>query len=598
MHLPSNNSKGVVKVGLASCGIAAGAQEVFDYLAKQISERGLRVSLKKTGCLGMCFKEVLVEVVPQGKDERIIYGEVTPKRVERILKEHLERGRPIKEWIVLGDGIHTPFESFFSKQRRIVLRNCGVIDPESIDEYLDAGGYQALKKVLKKMGPDGVIEEIGKSGLRGRGGAGFPTSRKWEFTRAASGEPKYVVCNADEGDPGAFMDRSVLESDPHSVLEGLFIAGYAIGASEAYIYVRAEYPLAVKRLKEAIRQAEEKGYLGESILGTHFDFRITIMEGAGAFVCGEETALIASLEGRRGMPRFRPPFPATSGLWGKPTCINNVETLANIPWIITNGGGKFSECGIKKSRGTKVFALAGKITRGGLVEVPMGISLREVIADIGGGIQNGGKLKAIQIGGPSGGCIPEALVHTLVDYESVTRTGAIMGSGGMVVMDETTCMVDVAKFFLSFTQKESCGKCTFCRIGTLRMLEILERITEGKGHPRDLELLEDLAEKVKEASLCGLGQTAPNPVLTTLRYFKDEYEAHILERRCPAKRCRALITFEIIPEKCNGCRACLLRCPTEAITGEKKKPHRIDQEKCTRCGICLDNCKFDAVLVK
>jgi NADH-quinone oxidoreductase subunit F len=598
MHLPSNDSNTVVKVGLASCGIAAGGQEVFDYLAKEVAKRGLPVSLKKTGCLGMCFKEVLVEVAPQGNDGRIIYGEVTPKRAERILKEHLENGHPIKEWIVLGDDIHTPFENFFAKQRRIVLRNCGVIDPECIDEYVDAGGYQALEKVVKRMGPDKVIEEVGKSGLRGRGGAGFPTGRKWELTRRAWGEPKYVVCNADEGDPGAFMDRSVLESDPHSVLEGLLIAGYAIGASDAYIYVRAEYPLAVKRLRQAIRQAEERGYLGESILGTHFGFRIRIMEGAGAFVCGEETALIASLEGRRGMPRFRPPFPATSGLWGRPTCINNVETLANIPWIITNGGKKFSECGTKKSKGTKVFALAGKITRGGLVEVPMGISLREVIADIGGGIQDGGRLKAVQIGGPSGGCIPETLAHTLVDYESVTRTGAIMGSGGMVVMDQTACMVDVAKFFLSFTQKESCGKCTFCRIGTLRMLEILERITEGRGHPQDLELLEDLADKVKEASLCGLGQTAPNPVLTTLRYFKDEYEAHILERRCPAKKCRALITFEIIPEKCNGCRACLLRCPSEAITGEKKKPHHIDQEKCTQCGICLDSCKFDAVLVK
>jgi len=598
MYLPLNDSKTVVKVGLASCGIAAGGQEVFDYLAKEIGERNLPVSLKKTGCLGMCFKEVLVEVVPQGKNERIIYGEVTLRRAERILKEHLERGRPIKEWIVLGDGIHTPFESFFAKQRRIVLRNCGVIDPESIDEYVNAGGYQALEKVVKRMGPDKVIEEVGKSELRGRGGAGFPTGKKWELTRAASGEPKYVVCNADEGDPGAFMDRSVLESDPHGVLEGLLIAGYAIGARQAYIYVRAEYPLAVKRLKEAIRQAEERGYLGESILGTDLNFRIKIMEGAGAFVCGEETALIASLEGRRGMPRFRPPFPATSGLWGKPTCINNVETLANIPWIIINGGGKFSECGIKKSRGTKVFALAGKITRGGLVEVPMGITLREVIFGIGGGIQNDGKLKAVQIGGPSGGCIPETLAHTLVDYESVTSTGAIMGSGGMVVMDETTCMVDVAKFFLSFTQKESCGKCTFCRIGTLRMLEILERITEGRGNPEDLELLEDLAEKVKEASLCGLGQTAPNPVLTTLRYFKDEYEAHIFEKRCPAKKCRALITFEIIPEKCTGCRVCALRCPTEAILGEKKEPHRIDQEKCTRCGICLDSCKFDAVLVK
>ncbi|MCK4926135.1 NADH-quinone oxidoreductase subunit NuoF, partial [Candidatus Aerophobetes bacterium] len=474
----------------------------------------------------------------------------------------------------------------------------GIIDPESIDDYQNAGGYQALEKVLRSMSPEEVIEEVKGSGLRGRGGAGFSTGRKWELARNAPGEPKYVVCNADEGDPGAFMDRSVLESDPHSVLEGLLIAGYAIGALEAYIYVRAEYPLAVKRLKVAIQQAEEKGYLGKSILGTHFGCSIRILEGAGAFVCGEETALIASLEGRRGMPRFRPPFPATSGLWGKPTCINNVETLANIPWIIINGGKKFSEYGIKKSRGSKVFALAGKINRGGLVEVPMGITLREVIFDIGGGIQNGGRLKAVQMGGPSGGCIPEALADTPIDYESVTGTGAIMGSGGMVVMDESTCMVDVAKFFLSFTQKESCGKCTFCRIGTLRMLEILERITDGKGHLRDLEILEDLAQKVKEASLCGLGQTAPNPVLTTIRYFKDEYEAHIEKRRCPAKKCRALISFEIIPEKCTGCRACALCCPTEAVSGEKKKPHRIDQVKCIKCGMCLDSCKVDAILVK
>lgn len=597
MHLPSNDSRTVVKVGLASCGIAAGAQEIFDYLAEEIRTRNLPVRLERTGCLGMCFKEVLLEVLEEG-NKSLLYGEITRDRAERILREHLEEGRPIKDWIIMGEGIHTPLENFFSKQRRIVLRNCGIIDPESIDDYQDAGGYQALEKVLRSMSPEEVIEEVKGSGLRGRGGAGFPTGRKWEFARNAPGEPKYVVCNADEGDPGAFMDRSVLESDPHSVLEGLLIAGYAIGALEAYIYVRAEYPLAVKRLKVAIQQAEEKGYLGKSILGTHFGCSIRILEGAGAFVCGEETALIASLEGRRGMPRFRPPFPATSGLWGKPTCINNVETLANIPWIIINGGKKFSECGTRKSRGSKVFALAGKINRGGLVEVPMGITLREVIFDIGGGIQNGGRLKAVQMGGPSGGCIPEALADTPIDYESVTGTGAIMGSGGMVVMDESTCMVDVAKFFLSFTQKESCGKCTFCRIGTLRMLEILERITDGKGHLRDLEILEDLAKKVKEASLCGLGQTAPNPVLTTIRYFRDEYEAHIEKRRCPAKKCRALISFEIIPEKCTGCRACALCCPTEAVSGEKKKPHRIDQVKCIKCGMCLDSCKVDAILVK
>lgn len=588
----------VVKVGLASCGIAAGAREVFDYFAKEIAARNLAVTLKKTGCLGMCFKEVLVEVVSPRRKEGIVYGEVTLEKAKRILVEHLERGRPVREWAIRGDGIKTSLEAFFSKQRRIVLRNCGIINPESIEEYENTGGYQALEKVVKEMEPDTIIKEITASGLRGRGGAGFPTGRKWQFARAASGHPKYVLCNADEGDPGAFMDRSVLEGDPHSVLEGLLIAAYSIGASQGFFYVRAEYPLAVKRLRGAVKQAEERGYLGARTLGTDFSCSISIMEGAGAFVCGEETALIASLEGRRGMPRFRPPFPATSGLWGKPTCINNVETLANIPWIIVHGAQKFSDCGTESSKGSKVFALAGKINRGGLIEVPMGITLREVIFDIGGGIQNGGRFKAVQLGGPSGGCIPEKLADTPVDYESVTGTGAIMGSGGMVVMDETTCMVDVAKFFLSFTQKESCGKCTFCRIGTLRMLETLERITEGKGRPEDLTSLGTLAEDVKEASLCGLGQTAPNPVLTTLRYFADEYEAHILEKRCPAKKCRALITYEIILEKCTGCRACALRCPTEAILGEKEKPHRIVQEKCTKCGICLDSCKFDAVLVE
>ncbi|MCK4354073.1 MAG: NADH-quinone oxidoreductase subunit NuoF, partial [Dehalococcoidia bacterium] len=530
------NRKWVIRVGLASCGIAAGGLRIYDALKTKLQEKDLPIEVKQTGCMGMCYNEVLVEV-SSPEHGRVFYGKVTPSKLDRIIEDHIIGGQPVTEWIVLADWMKTEGSDFLAKQVRIVLRNCGTIDPESIDDYLAADGYEALRKVLHSMSPQEVIDEITRSGLRGRGGAGFPTGVKWSFAKKASGNPKYIICNADEGDPGAFMDRSVLESDPHSVIEGILIAAYAIGASEAYIYVRAEYPLAVRRLKIALAQAKEKGFIGEDILGCKFSLDTKIRLGAGAFVCGEETALIMSIEGHRGMPRPRPPFPAQSGLWGKPTNINNVETLANVPWIILNGADAYSVYGTEKSKGTKLFALAGKVAHGGLVEVPMGITLKEIVFDIGGGTSSGQKFKAIQIGGPSGGCIPARLADIPVDYESVTSTGAIMGSGGMLVIDESTCMVDVAKFFMNFIQDESCGKCTFCRIGTLRMLEILQRITEGQGKEGDIQLLKELAEKVQKASLCGLGQTAPNPVLTTIRYFRDEYEAHIYEKRCPAKKC-------------------------------------------------------------
>jgi NADH-quinone oxidoreductase subunit F len=479
-----------------------------------------------------------------------------------------------------------------------VLENCGRIDPESLEDYLATGGYQALRQCLQNLKPAQVSELILASGLRGRGGAGFPTGRKWQLMAAAEGAPKYFICNGDEGDPGAFMDRGVLESDPHRVLEGMLIGGYATGATVGYVYVRAEYPLAVKRVNLAIAQAAAAGYLGRNILGSSFAFEIRVREGAGAFVCGEETALIQSIEGERGMPRIRPPFPAQKGLWGKPTTINNVETLANVPWIVLNGAAAFAALGTEKSKGTKVFALAGKIRYGGLVEVPMGITLREIVENIGGGSGTGRPVKAVQTGGPSGGCIPASLFDTRIDYEELNRTGAIMGSGGMVVMDDTACMVDIARFFLSFTRKESCGKCTFCRIGIQRMLELLTRITEGQGTVADLQLLEELAGKVKAASLCGLGQTAPNPVLTTLRYFRNEYEAHIRDKKCPAKVCKALLTYSIIAEKCVGCTACARACPTKAITGERKKVHVLDQAKCIRCGACAAACKFDAIQIE
>jgi len=506
----------------------------------------------------------------------------------------LPKGEPIEEWLVWTSEGRGREKGFLDSQRRIVLRNCGLIDPENIEEYLEAGGYQALQSVLERKDPDGLINTIVESGLRGRGGAGFLTGMKWRFTRLAKGRQKYVICNADEGDPGAFMDRSVLESDPHSVLEGMAIAGHAIGATQGYIYVRAEYPTAVERLNIAIAQAEARGLLGDDVCGAGVEFRVALKEGAGAFVCGEETALIASVEGRRGIPRVRPPFPAVKGLWDCPTSINNVETFANVPWIVQNGAQAFNGLGTANSRGTKVFAMAGKIRRGGLVEVPMGISIRAIVHDVCGGIKEDRKFKAVQMGGPSGGCIPAELEDTVIDYESINKTGAIMGSGGLVVLDETTCMVDVARFFLDFTQRESCGKCTFCRVGTKRMLEILVRITEGKGQERDLEKLENLASLVRNNSLCGLGQTAPNPVLKTLKYFRGEYEAHISNHRCPAHHCQALLTYTI-NEKCNGCQVCKRSCAAKAITGEKGKPHVIDHSLCVRCDECFRACRFEAI---
>ncbi|RME32059.1 MAG: NADH-quinone oxidoreductase subunit NuoF, partial [Candidatus Zixiibacteriota bacterium] len=512
-----------VLVGLGTCGISAGGEKVYKALAEELKEHPGAFELKETGCIGMCYREVLVEV-RNGDSDGHIYGEVTPERVGEIVEKDILGNETIDDWLVTGDNREP---GFFEHQKRIVLRNCGRIDPSSIDEYIAAGGYEALKKILAGMSPEEVIEEVLTSGLRGRGGAGFPTGMKWKFARQASGDKKYIICNADEGDPGAFMDRSVLEGDPHAVLEGMLIAGYAIGSDEAYIYVRAEYPKAVARLRRAIAQAMQRSFLGENILGSGFNFIIRIKEGAGAFVCGEETALIQSIEGRRGMPRFRPPFPAQSGLWGKPTNINNVETLANIPWIIMNGGKAYAAFGTEDSKGTKVFAMAGKVKRTGLVEVPMGLTINQIVFDVCGGIVDDRPFKAVQMGGPSGGCIPASMCDLPIDYQQINQTGAIMGSGGLIVMDDTTCMVDVAKFFLTFTQAESCGKCTFCRIGTKRMLEILERITIGEGTMEDLENLDELSQQIKVASLCGLGQTAPNPVLTTLKYFRDEYVAHI-----------------------------------------------------------------------
>lgn len=586
-----------ITVGLSSCGIAAGAGKVMEAFQHEVERRGLDVILKRTGCTGMCYREPLVDVEVPGVG-KFTYGGVTPDGVGRILEEHIQGGRPVEEWLVHAPARELPDDAYRSRQVRLVLRNAGVIDPESIEEYVSVGGYAALEKVLKDMTPEEVIYEIKQSGLRGRGGAGFPTGAKWDLARRQPGDVKYVIVNADEGDPGAFMDRSILEGDPHSVLEGLAIAAYAIGAREGYVYVRAEYPLAVKRLARAIADARARGFLGRNILGAGFEFDVHIKEGAGAFVCGEETALIASIEGSRGMPRLRPPFPAAEGLWGRPTNINNVETYANVPWIIANGAAAFAAFGTETSKGTKVFALAGKIARGGLVEVPMGTTLREVIYDVGGGVPGGGKFKAVQLGGPSGGCIPADQIDIPVDYESVTKTGAIMGSGGMIVMDDSTCMVDIARFFLKFTQDESCGKCTFCRIGTKRMLEILERICAGDGREGDIELLEELGRTVAASSLCGLGQSAPNPVLTTIKYFREEYEAHINEKRCPGKVCKALITYEIDPDKCTGCTLCARVCPVGAVRGEKKQVHTIDQELCTKCDACRKACKFDAVVVR
>ncbi len=583
-----------LKVGLATCGIAGGAAKVYRALEEKLE--GSSIPLERTGCIGMCYNEPLVEVI-EADGQSYLYGNLEPEDSTRIVEQHIGEGKPVTELLVLGRGSETDDPSYFSRQKRILLKNSGHIDPEEIDSYIAADGYEGLKRALTSMTPEEVIAEIESSGLRGRGGAGFPTHLKWSLTRKAEGEQKYIVCNADEGDPGAFMDRSILEGDTHSVLEGMLIAGFAIGASVGYVYIRAEYPLAIRRLQIAIRQAEERGLLGENILGSGFKFEVFIREGAGAFVCGEETALLMSSEGKRGMPRFRPPFPAEKGLFGCPTSINNVETFANVPRILHQGAAAYSSLGTAESKGTKVFALAGKIKRGGLIEIPMGTTINEIVFDIGGGISTGKPFKAVQTGGPSGGCIPADLGDTPVDYESLKKIGAIMGSGGLLVMDEETCMVDVARYFLTFTREESCGKCTFCRTGTNQMLKILEGITEGEGREEDVDTLIEMAEKIKAGSLCGLGQTAPNPVLTTIKYFRDEYDAHVREKYCPAKKCKALIDYTIIEDACTGCTVCARQCPVDAISGAKKEPHLIDQDACIRCGLCTNSCKFDAITV-
>jgi NADH-quinone oxidoreductase subunit F len=582
-----------ITVGLATCGVSAGAAKVFETFRRLVQGDGGAATLHATGCLGMCYREPLVEV--DDGTTKYLYGDVDEKKATAIFRRHAVGGTPVEEYLVLRNFTEGPEQGFLARQVKIVLRNCGYLDPDSIEDYERRDGYRAIRKVLAEMTPEAVIQVIADSGLRGRGGAGFPTGQKWKFGRQAPGDVKYVVCNADEGDPGAFMDRSVLEGDPHTVLEGMMIAAYAIGASHGYVYCRAEYPLAVKRLKRAIALLTEKGYLGQNIFGSSMCFDVKLKEGAGAFVCGEETALIASIEGKRGTPRPRPPFPAVKGLWGKPTSINNVETFANVPWIILNGAAAYAAWGTEKSKGTKVFAVAGRAKRTGLVEVPMGITIGEVVNEVCGGIKENKRFKAVQMGGPSGGCIPASLGGTQIDYDQITKTGAIMGSGGMVVMDETTCMVEMARFFLQFTQNESCGKCTSCRIGTLRMLEILEQIVLGKGTEEDLAHLEEIARFVKGSSQCGLGQTAPNPVLTTLRYFRDEYEAHIRDRRCPAHQCSALVKFVIDHEKCNGCMLCARQCPAHCIIGEKKQPHTIVEEQCTKCGKCFTVCNVDAI---
>jgi len=610
-----------IMVGMATCGISAGADKVYAALAQRIAELGLDAVLTKTGCIGFCQREPLVDVI-YPKKVRLTYQAMTAETAAALV-EALKEGRiyesqslcRIDQEDFLVEGVVRPYANphppelppefpryedlpFFSKQVKISLRNCGFINPESIEEYIARGGYQALCKAVAEMTPEAVIAEVKASGLRGRGGAGFPTGLKWEFCRKAPGELKYVICNADEGDPGAFMDRGILEGDPHAVIEGMAIGAYAMGAREGYVYCRAEYPLAIDHLKTAISQAEGLGLLGENIFGSDFSFKLKIREGAGAFVCGEETALIASIEGRVGEPRPRPPFPAQSGLWGRPTTINNVKTWSHIAPIVARGADWYASFGSGNSKGTTVFSLVGKVNNSGLVEVPLGITLREMIYDLGGGIIGDRAIKAVQTGGPSGGCIPEEFLDTPVDYDSLAALGSIMGSGGMIVMDEKDCMVNVAKYFLDFTRDESCGKCTPCREGTLRLMEKLEAITEGRGQEGDVDKLIKMSELIKKTSLCGLGATAPNPVLTTIKYFRDEYEAHIRDHKCPAKVCKPLITFNVVADLCTGCQLCRLKCPTEAVIGAKKEPHQIIQEKCIKCGTCYDACKFDAVTVE
>jgi len=592
-----------IVVGLGTCGIAAGGQKVMDALKKEAAERELDVDFDITSCIGMCYAEPVVEISLPGAAS-VVYGGIYPDKVAQLLESHVIGKTPVKELAVIQiPGNATPYDgidvmekaAYYEKQVRSVTSRLGRTNPENIADYIATGGYAGLEKALS-MEPQAIIDEIKKSGLRGRGGGGFPTGMKWQFVHNAVGEKKYIVCNADEGDPGAFMDRSVLEGDPHAVMEGMMIAAFAIGADEGVIYCRAEYPLAIKRLNLAIEVAEKMGIMGKNIMGSGFNFKMRIKAGAGAFVCGEETALLNSIEGKRGMPRVRPPFPANAGLWAKPTCLNNVETFANVPFIIRKGGDWYASMGTEKSKGSKVFCLTGKINNTGLAEVPMGITLREIVFNIAGGIQDGKAFKAVQSGGPSGGCLPTSQLDLPIDYDSLIGAGAMMGSGGLVVMDETTCMVDVARFFLNFTQLESCGKCTPCREGTKRLLEILTRICNGEGVIEDIATLERLGKVIKSSALCGLGQTAPNPVLTTLRYFRDEYEAHIIDKRCPAGCCTALASFSILSDKCIGCTACVKACPAAAISGEGKKAHAIDRNKCIKCGACINKCKFNAIV--
>lgn len=579
-----------IVVGEGSCGIAAGAEKVRQALLKE-NLNGAQLTI--AGCIGMCYLEPVVDIYEDGKDVKRLVR-VTESDAKKIAEYAQTKDESVIAPLLVSD----EDKEFLDKQTRIALRRCGIINPEEIEDFIHADGYTALKKVITSMTPEDVIEVIKTSGLAGRGGAGFPTWFKWNAARQSDGEEKYLICNADEGDPGAFMDRAVIESDPHNLIEGMLIGAYAIGAKNAVVYVRAEYPLAIKRLEMAIEQATKAGYLGEHIFGTDFSCKMTIKAGAGAFVCGEETALIESLEGHRGMPRLKPPFPAQSGYWRKPSNINNVETFANVSWIINNGGEAFAAMGTEGSKGTKVFAVTGKVKRSGLVEIPMGKTLRDVIFDIGGGMKGDKAFKAVQMGGPSGGCIPAELIDTVIDYKALGATGAIMGSGGMVVMDESTCMVGMAKFFLDFTAKESCGKCVHCRIGTTRMLEILTRITDGKGQDGDVELLEELCYGIKDGALCGLGQTAPNPVLTTIKYFKNEYIAHIKDKTCPAGECSNLVEYSIDKDACRGCTLCARNCPVGAIEGTVKNPHKIDADKCIKCGKCMDSCKFGAVIKK
>lgn len=598
------SKKPLIFVGAATCGRSAGAMDVLETFHRELKNHNIDANVFETGCLGLCYAEPLINIMKPGRPT-IWYRSITPEKIKELINRYLLNDDPMVDDALgtTGDGGVEGIPALFDlpvlkSQVRRVLGNCGIIDPTNINHYIANEGYQALHKVLFEMDPESVINEVKRSGLRGLGGAGFPTGRKWESCRRTPADERYVVCNADEGDPGAFVDRSILEGDPHSVLEGMVIAGYAIGGKKGYIYVRAEYPLAVKRLQIAIAQAREKGFLGRNILGSGFDFDLEIFQGAGAFVCGESTALVRSIEGKRGMPKPLPrPRTTEVGLWDKPTLLNNVKTYGNIHWIITQGADWFARQGTEESKGTAIFSLAGKVANCGLVEVPMGIPLREIIFTIGGGIPGGKKFKAAQTGGPSGGCLPASLLATPVDFDSLNAAGSMMGSGGMVIMDEDTCMVDIARYFLDFTQKESCRQCSLCLLGSLQMLKTLEAITEGKGKPEDIDLLLELGEAIKMGSICGLGQSAPNPVLTTLRYFREEYEAHIYEKKCPARVCKELISYLILPDKCKACLICLKECPVDAIRGKKKQVHVIDQDKCIRCGICLSVCpeRFSAV---